>query len=126
MFTKKNAPYMFVTLVAALLVTLVVYRCMCGSMDVKEKMTQETLVFFYADWCGYCKAFKPEVQKYTGMSVQYVDCTQPSEKERKLMQEYSVTGFPALFYKSSDKQITFNKARNTSGIVEFVNECRSK
>ena len=126
MFTKKNAPFVFVAVVLMLLVTLFVYRCICGSKDLKEKMTQETLVFFYADWCGYCKQFKPEVQKYKGMSVQHVDCTQPGEKEKQLMQQYNVTGFPALFYKSTDKQITFNKPRTTSGIVEFVNECRSK
>ena len=82
------------------------------------------IIDFYADWCGYCKQFKPEVQKYKGLPVEYVDCTQPSEKERSAMSQYGVSGFPAMFYKSDTKTVTFNKARTTQGIEEFVNECR--
>jgi thiol-disulfide isomerase/thioredoxin len=123
MFTKKDIPYLILGLLAIVL-TVVAVRCVCGN-TLKEKMTDEHLVFFYADWCGYCKQFKPHVQEYKGIPIEYVDCTQPTEKERSLMKEYSVSGFPALFYKSETKVVTFNKPRTTQGIEEFVSECRS-
>ena len=121
MFSKENFPYLMLGLLA-LTLTFLVFTCMCK--QVKEKMTDEHLVFFYADWCGYCKQFKPEVQKYKGIPIEYVDCTQPSENEKALMREHSVSGFPALFYKSDSKTVTFNKPRTTQGIQEFVTECR--
>ena len=122
MFTRKDTPYLILGLLV-LILTVTIVRCMCNK-TLKEKMTDEHLVFFYADWCGYCKQFKPEVQKYKGLPVEYVDCTQPSEKERSAMSQYGVSGLPAMFYKSDTKTVTFNKARTTQGIEEFVNECR--
>lgn len=107
-----------------LLLTLIAVRCLCKNGSIKEPMTEETLIFFYADWCGYCQQFKPEVEKYKGIPVQYVNCTSPSDTEKQLMREYDVSGFPAVFYRSSTSVITFNKQRTLEGIEEFVSECR--
>lgn len=114
----------FMFAILGLILTVVAVRCLCKNGTIKENMTEETLIFFYADWCGYCKQFKPEVQKYKGIPVQYVNCTSPGETEKQLMKEYNITGFPAMFYKSSTIVKTFNKERTTRGIEEFVNECR--
>jgi thiol-disulfide isomerase/thioredoxin len=125
MFTKDNIPYIMLALIGLIILAFTV-SCSCKSSSIKEKMTEESLIFFYADWCGYCKQFKPEVEKYKGVKVQYVDCSQPDESQKILMKEYDVTGFPAMFYKANNSKYTFNKARNLEGINDFVNECRAK
>lgn len=125
MISNKHVPYLIFG-VLGLLICLVSVRCLCSNTSIKEGMTEEVLIFFYADWCGHCKQFKPEVEKYKGVSVQSVDCTNPGSKEKALMKEYDVTGFPSMFYKSGSNQATFNKQRTVEGINEFVDECRVK
>lgn len=124
MLKKQSILYGVITIIG-LMIILITVKCVC-TKNIKEKMTEESLIFFYADWCGYCKSFKPEVEKYKGIHVEKVDCTNPTENEKKLMQEYNVNGFPALFYKSDSNVVTFEKSRTIESITSFVDECRVK
>lgn len=128
---EENYGFLVACIIMLTIFLVIVYlgcTCSVGKTGKKtvEGMTQETLIFFYADWCGYCKSFKPEVDKVTTIKVQYVNCTSPGEKEKQMMKEYNVSGFPALFYKSGKDVFTFNKDRSLKGIEDFVKESRTK
>ena len=82
------------------------------------------LYFFFADWCGYCKKFKPEWQKLTNMSdlgVQFeeVDCTD-SKNVPALAKEYNVSGFPTLILANGGKNTTYEGERTANAIVSFI------
>ena len=87
------------------------------------------IVFFYAEWCGHCKRFKPEWNKFkkkmngkrvNGTILVVMECS--SEEEEKV-QEYDVNGFPTLKLLDANGQEIkeFSGQRNTNSLVEFVN-----
>jgi thioredoxin-related protein len=126
----------------------------------KEKFNTETdavapndkLLFFFADWCGHCTAFKPEMQKFK--DTQLIDVLEINENASKLddnvkqkiatefnispdndseitvavkgmMTECDVKGFPTVYYKSATKNERFADSRTSEALTNFVNTMRS-
>ena len=66
------------------------------------KKEKPVVVFFYADWCGYCKRFAPVFAKVTkskqfknNFSVAYVNCDDSANAA--LVSDYGIQGFPTVF-----------------------------
>ena len=62
-----------------------------------DSITDDTVLIFYAPWCGHCKKAMPEFIKATEMSngkVMLVNSDDP--KNKKLIQEHGVSGFPTI------------------------------
>lgn len=60
--------------------------------------SKPVFLFFYADWCGYCKKEKPVIdsleQQYSG---QITFLRLNNEKEAEAFQKFGITGFPTMF-----------------------------
>jgi protein disulfide-isomerase A1 len=86
------------------------------------------LVYFYAPWCGHCKALGPEFVKAgqmlreagnTAIKLAQVDGTE----EAQLMEQEAVTGYPTLrFYRQGDAgaAIPYTGGRMAPEIVEWL------
>lgn len=68
---------------------------------------KDTVVLFYADWCGYCKRFAPQFNKITKtkefkkeFAVAYVNCDAPENAE--LVRAYGIKGFPTVYLIEED------------------------
>ena len=62
-----------------------------------ETSTGTTLVDFYADWCGPCKAMGPTLKAFQDISdvpLVKIDV----DKERELAMKYDVRGIPCFIY----------------------------
>ena len=82
-----------------------------------EKITDDTVVIFFAPWCGHCKSAKPEFEKAVangGGKVVMVDATVPDNK--KLVEKYNVRGFPTIM-KGGE---SFNGDRKEDAIIAFA------
>jgi thiol-disulfide isomerase/thioredoxin len=82
------------------------------------------LYFFYADWCGYCKKFKPEWKKLKaepnlGVQLEEVDC---SNEAPALAKEYNVGGFPTLILVHSSNKVTYEGERSADAIISFIKD----
>ena len=73
-------------------------RSLAKAMETKKPI----IVFFYTDWCGFCQKFAPTFDKVTknakvksNFAIAFVNCEK--EENQKIMQEYSVQGFPTVF-----------------------------
>ncbi len=74
-----------------------------------QKENKPILVFFYANWCGYCQRFAPIYDKLSKdkaikdkLAIAYVNCEDPENSE--LVQEYEIEGFPSVFVVKGDKK----------------------
>lgn len=82
------------------------------TLEKAQKTGKPIVVFFYADWCGYCKRFAPTFDKITknsqiksNMSIAYVNCEAPENIH--LIEEYKIQGFPTVYLinsKSGEKE----------------------
>jgi thiol-disulfide isomerase/thioredoxin len=90
------------------------------------------LLFFYADWCPHCKAAKPiwnelksEYQNKTinGYQVIFteVDCTTESDETDKMMNKYSVEGYPTIKLLKDGQVIEYDAKPSKETLTQFLN-----
>ena len=98
--------------------------CQNGKLEYFSGDTK--LYFFFAEWCGYCKKFKPEWEKLKaesnlGVQLEEVDCTD-SNNTPALATEYNVSGFPTLILVNGSKKVTYEGARTKDALVSFIKD----
>ena len=73
------------------------------AFDEANPEGQAVLLYFYADWCGYCRQLEsklfeqPAVRNYTQTLVKIRINPEQGARERELAERYGVRGYPAVF-----------------------------
>ena len=84
-----------------------------------ESITDDTVLIFYAPWCGHCKKSMPEfitASEQGNGKVMLFNSDDPDTIE--LLKKYSVRGFPTIMKASGEM---YNGQRYSKDILEFVN-----
>ena len=69
--------------------------------------TVPMVVYFYTDWCGYCRQFERELLGKSKVKSYFEDLLavrinpEKGDQERQVAEYYGVNGFPAFFVHSS-------------------------
>jgi len=90
------------------------------------------LLFFYADWCPHCKAAKPiwnelkteyEDKTINGYQVTFteIDCSEESAEVEKLMNQYSVEGYPTIKLLKDGQVIEYDAKPSKETLDKFLN-----
>lgn len=87
---------------------------------------ENSLVMFYAPWCGHCKRLKPEYAKAAELlkgndppiTLVKVDCT---EGGKDTCNKFSVSGYPTLKIFAKTEMVTdYTGPREAAGIAKFM------
>jgi thiol:disulfide interchange protein len=86
-----------------------------GTTDKSEApaVPKDSVVVVYADWCGHCKNFKPEMIKAAEHSKKVVLLNSDTPEGKKFMKENNVTGFPSVVQNGK----TLNIPRTADALV---------
>jgi len=92
--------------------------------DVVTNNGKDTLIEFYAPWCGHCKKLTPIFdelgQKMKGEDVSIVKMDATANDVPSL---YDVRGFPTLFWlpkDSKDKPVRYEGGRDVNDFIKYI------
>ena len=94
--------------------------------SVKLNSRASSLVLFYADWCGPCKAFLPtwnyiqENVKHNDLNIVKFSCV---EHEEQCKQISFIKGYPTVILLENKTNIIhqYNGERTPNALIDFVN-----
>jgi thioredoxin-related protein len=102
-----------------------------GLIDALKKVENEEkplVVYFYADWCGYCRQFEkallgtPQVKRF--LSTGYAVMINPDKgaQENGIAQYYRVQGYPTFFVygHSSGRLIRVDRHKMVNGRPQLL------
>ena len=86
-------------------------------------LKNNTIIFFYADWCGHCKTFMPiwkelktkiNTKEY---NIIEIESQNPFTKKIQMLR-----GYPSIFYINNNKDITieYNDDRTLESLILFL------
>jgi len=90
-----------------------------SALSAAESSGAPVLVYFYTDWCPYCRQFNisllgdPEVQSQLAEMLAVRVNAEAGPDERSLAGHYRVRGYPALFVYTSAQGGSFESIRRT-------------
>ncbi|KZC12816.1 PREDICTED: protein disulfide-isomerase A3 [Dufourea novaeangliae] len=122
----KYLSFLFLVLVTVLAEEKDVVDLTDDNFSHELERLENTLVMFYAPWCGHCKRLKPEYAKAAEMllgndppiSLAKVDCT---ESGKETCNKYSVSGYPTLkIFSRGDLVSDYNGPREAAGIAKYM------
>ena len=87
-----------------------------------------TFTMYYADWCGHCKAAKPEFTEFmkqgqinVGTQNCKIRMISP-ENEPDAIKGKNIKGYPSFLLETVDgKTVEYTGERNTAGYMSFLN-----
>ncbi|XP_053984991.1 protein disulfide-isomerase A3 [Hylaeus volcanicus] len=122
----KYLSFLFLVLVTVLAEEKDVLELTDETFSHELERQENTLVMFYAPWCGHCKRLKPEYAKAAELllgsdppiTLAKVDCT---ESGKETCNKYSVSGYPTLkIFSRSDVVSDYNGPREAAGIAKYM------
>ena len=88
------------------------------SIHVQMKARDATLVLFRADWCPYCRKFKPVFDSYEGkVKVRMAEAV-INDDENPMWDEFNVMVVPSLVAFRSGKEIARRNGKPARGLSQ--------
>jgi len=83
--------------------------------------SKKEIYLFKAEWCGHCKGFKPTWEKIKEeYKDKYTFITVDSEKDKKKIEEWKISGFPTIIKKTNNNAEEYVGPRDEASVKEFI------
>jgi thiol-disulfide isomerase/thioredoxin len=93
---------------------------------MKYNLSNPTLLFFHADWCGHCQRFMPTFDKFSGgVNKSKINILKfNADIEKSYVKSFNIEGFPTILLHEpkSKRFINYTGDRSIGDLVKFVNE----
>lgn len=124
--SKKHLFYCCCCICIFFIIGLIIFSLTKNKTNTKNKEqfneTDKTItvMLFKADWCGHCKNFNPEWQKFKNI---HSNCKEyDADKNHKENKEFNVNSYPTILVKVNDeKPIQYTGERTSDALETYVN-----
>jgi thiol-disulfide isomerase/thioredoxin len=96
-------------------------------------MREINVTLLHADWCGHCKSFKPEWQKFAkdfknvdGVNVNDYESNDPNFADNSTINGTPIAGFPTVKISVNGKDAEYSGARKASALKAAINKLQQK
>ena len=97
------------------------------SEDLETQLSDgKKAVLFYADWCGHCKSLKPiwddaakEINDKKNPSMIKVNCGNGTDGDKKIMDKYSIDGYPTIIIFEDGKPSPYDGNRTKKDLMDI-------
>ena len=128
MFSRTNLIIAFVVLVVAGLTYLYFTRKPKPKAVEGESVCE--VFFFYTDWCPYCKAARPEWDKFKGPlkntvrdGYQLMFTEVNADTNEALANKYKVDGYPTIKCVKDGKVTDYDARPSVATLNQFLDSC---
>jgi len=84
-----------------------------------ERSGPAALIMVYAEWCGFCSEFMPQLKAMESKIPARVYKVDGDQDPRA--QQWNITGYPTLLYRPTAGGLyKYNGARTLAGITAFI------
>lgn len=85
-----------------------------------------TILFFHANWCGHCQAFKPEwgdFETWAGQNGQKVQAVE-GDSNPELCKKYNIEGYPTVLKVDANGELLeeYQGPRTADGLKQFCSQ----
>jgi len=86
-----------------------------STLEENEEPVPDSVLIFYAPWCGYCKKSMDEFEKASAKNskIRLIN----SDQNTDLVKKYNVKGFPTIMKTNGQ---TYSGDRSVDSILEFA------
>ena len=94
-----------------------------------KNFTKNSVMLFYAEWCGHCKNYIPEYTKlpYKINKINFTAVDGDLKSNRNILQKYNIEGFPTMLYFNNKGQYKeYNGNKSIVDIKSFINSTNTK
>lgn len=92
--------------------------------DVVLENNKDTLIEFYAPWCGHCKELAPIYEELgKKMENEDVEIVQMDAANNDIPEGFTVDGYPTLYWlkkEEKDKPVVYDGARNLQDFIKYI------
>lgn len=97
-----------------------------------QQIVDKYVTLYHAEWCGHCKTFKPEWDKFKAAyekskediknkyKINLIIKDYEADANPKEIEEAQVAGFPTVIIKYNGKKEDYNGARKAESLFEYL------
>jgi thiol-disulfide isomerase/thioredoxin len=84
-------------------------------------LNNPSIILFYANWCGYCKEFMPNWNRFKMLLQDKEINIYEIESSNKFINKIkNFNGFPSIYYIDNNQVIEYNDKRDYKSLINFV------
>lgn len=79
-----------------------------SGLALAEKEKKMKMLYFYTDWCGWCKKMEKEAftdKELTGFLDKFIKVKINGDKDKQTTQKFAVTGYPTLVFTDHEGKV---------------------
>lgn len=107
-------------LIGLIIFALIAYKYKNTKLETTQgNLNKKQVILYYADWCGHCKQFKPEWEKFKKIAKNVTTKEFTCDNNKNGCDK--IKGYPTIIILNNGKRIEYEGERTANALVNFIN-----